>query len=173
MSILLIGDPGSLGEVLVRRLIRQGDDVRAIATDAGAGDLAGHGVHIARGPDLDADLVERAAQNVRTIVTFDPSLESMELVLEGARGAGVERVVVYGAAVPASVRERLRRADVDYVVLRAPRRGRFRKRMSEAALAEAIDAADDTAGTLRVELDLNEISAWRTLKLDPPQDLLS
>jgi nucleoside-diphosphate-sugar epimerase len=168
MSILLIGDPGSVGEILVRRLIAQGDEVRAIATDADSGDLSGHGVHIARGPDLDADLVERAAQNVRTLISFDPSNEVMEPVVEGARAARVERVIVCAAAVSPSARERLRTSELDYVVLEAPRRGRLRKGLSDEELAEAIDAADDVAGPLRVELDLLEAASWKPLKLTAP-----
>lgn len=170
MSILLIGDPGSLGEVLVRRLISQGDEVRAIATEATAGELAGYGVHIARGPDLDADLVERAAQNVRTIIAFDTATEVIESVVEGGRAARVERIVLCASTVPEVVRSRLRDSDLDYVVLQAPRKGLFRKGLNEATLAEAIDAADDMAGRLRLELDLNESAAWKLLNLEPPPE---
>ena len=165
MSILLIGDPGSLGEVLVRRLISQGDEVRAIATEA-ENDLAGHGVHIARGPDLDADLVERAAQNVRTIVTFDTAV--LEPVIAGARAARVERIVLCAGSIPETDRAVLRGSGIEYVILQAPRKGLFRKGVSEEALAEAIDAADDMSGKLRLELDLNESVAWEILKLEVP-----
>ena len=170
MSILLIGDPGPLGEVLVRRLIAQDDEVRAIATDASGGDFSGHGVHIARGADLDADLVERAAQNVRTIVLFDPEKDVIELVLDGAHAARVERVVLCATTIPEAARDRLRGANLDYVVLQAPRKGLFRKGVADDALAEAIDAADDMAGKLRLELDLNEAAAWEVLKLEPPEE---
>jgi len=165
--ILLIGDPGALGEVLVRRLISQGDEVRAIATDSYTDDLAQHGVHIARGPDLDADLVERAAQNVRTIVSFDGS--TLEPVIEGARAARVERVVLCAASIPEEPRELLRESGLEYVVLVPPRKGLFRRGVSDEALAEAIDAADDMSGKLRLELDLNEADAWGMLDLQPPQ----
>ncbi|MBW3595153.1 MAG: hypothetical protein KY391_06200 [Actinobacteria bacterium] len=166
MSILLIGDPGSLGEVLVRRLVSQGDEVRAIATDPGANDLAAHGVHIARGRDLDADLVERAAQNVRTIVTFDASV--LEPVIDGATAANVDRIVVCAAVVAEGEREQLRTSKLEYVVLVPPRKGLLRRGIPDDALAEAIDAADDTSGRLRLELDLNESAAWAALGLDPP-----
>lgn len=170
MSILLIGDPGSLGEVLIRRLIAQGDEVRAIAAEADAEDLAGYGVHIARGPELDADLVERAAQNVRTIIAFDTATEVIESVVEGGRAARVERIVVCATSVPEPVRSHLRDSDLDYVVLQAPRKGLLRKGVSETALAEAIDAADDMSGRLRLELNLNESAAWKLLNLDPPEE---
>lgn len=166
MSVLLIGDPGSLGETLVRRLIAQGDEVRAIATEAGGDELAGHGVHIARGSELDADLVERAAQSVRTIVAFDGS--TLEPVIDGARAAGVERIVLCAASVSPAARDQLRASSLEYVVLEPPRKGLFRKGVTDDALAEAIDAADDMSGKLRLELDLNESEAWETLKLEPP-----
>jgi hypothetical protein len=169
VSILLIGDPGSLGEVLVRRLISQDDEVRAIATDADAGDLAGYGVHIARGPDIDADLVERAAQNVRTIVAFEPAGEVIEAIVEGARAARVERIVLCATTIPEDARGRLRDSDLDYVVLQAPRKGLFRKGVGDHALAEAIDAADDMSGRLRLEVDLNESAAWKLLHLEAPE----
>ena len=166
MSVLLIGDPGSLGEALVRRLIAQGDEVRAIATDAGRDDLAGHGVHIARGPDLDADLVERAAQNVRTIVAFDAS--TLEPVIEGAHAARVERIVLCASIVPPEARDRLRASSLEYVVLEPPRKGLLRKGVPDEVLAEAIDAADDMSGKLRLELDLNESESWTMLNLEAP-----
>jgi len=166
MSILLIGDPGPLGEVLVRRLISQGDEVRAIATDSAGEGLADHGVHIARGPDLDADLVERAAQNVRTIVNFDVS--TLTPVIEGARSARVDRIVVCADTVNDDAREQLRGSALEYVVLVPPRKGLFRKGVPDDALAEAIDAADDMSGKLRLELDLNESEAWAMLGLEVP-----
>lgn len=168
MSVLLIGDPGSLGEALVRRLIAQGDEVRAIATDTDAEGLAGHGVHIARGRDLDADLVERAAQNVRTIVVFDAGI--LGPVIEGAQAAQVERIVLCAAALGDEARGQLRGSGIEYVVLEPPRKGLFRRGASDEALAEAIDAADDLAGRLRLELDLNETEAWAMLKLEPPKN---
>ena len=167
MSVLLIGDPGPLGEVLVRRLISEGDEVRAIATDAGTDELAGHGVPIARGPDLDADLVERAAQNVRTIVTFDGSV--LEPIIEGATAAQVERIILCATSIPEAQRAQLRDAAIEYVILQTPRKGLFRKGVSEEALAEAIDAADDMSGKLRLELDLNESEAWAMLNVEVPE----
>ena len=166
MSILLIGDPGSLGEVLVRRLISQGDEVRAIATEGSEGELAGHGVHIARGPDLDADLVERAAQNVRTIVTFDTSV--LEPVIAGAQAARVERIVLCATSVPEADRASLRASGTEYVILQLPRKGLLRKGVPDDAVAEAIDAADDMSGKLRLELDLNEDVSWTMLNLEVP-----
>ena len=39
----------------------------------------------------------------------------------------------------------------------------------ESHVADAIDAADDMAGDLRLELDLNEVAAWTVLKVEPPR----
>ena len=139
-----------------------------MATDGDVGDLDVPGVHIARGTDLDADLVERAAQNVRTIVIFDPA--SLEPVIEGARAAQVERIVLCATPVTPDARELLRTSQLEYVVLEPPRKGLFRKGVSDEVLAEAIDAADDMSGKLRLELDLNETEAWAMLQLEPPRN---
>ena len=168
MSVLLIGSAGELPATVAARMVAQGDEVRAIATDPALEGLSTHGVRIARAPDLDADLVERAAQNVRTIVLFELDETTLEAVLEGAQAARVERLVVCSRSVPETVRELLRGCGIEYVVLEVPRKGRFRKGVPDEAVAEAVDAADDMAGELRLELDLNESDAWQTLKLEAP-----
>lgn len=168
MSVLLIGPGGTLGDLVAERMISQGDEVRAIATDPTLEELASRGVRIARGRELDADLVERAAQNVRTIVLFDITRSVVEDVVEGARAARVDRLVLCSVTVPEPVREVLRGCGLEYVILQRPRKGRFRKGVPDEALAEAVDAADDMAGSLRLELDLNEADAWTALKLEVP-----
>ena len=90
-----MGLDAELARTLTRRLISQEDEVRVIATpgdDAEA--LRNLGAHVARGQRLDADLVERAAQNVRSIVVGVVEPETMSEILEGARFARVERVIV-------------------------------------------------------------------------------
>jgi uncharacterized protein YbjT (DUF2867 family) len=168
VSVLLIGAAGDLPAAVADRLIAQGDEVRTIATDPALENLATLGVRIARGPYLDADLVERSAQNVRTIVLFEADDEVLEAIIEGAAAAGVDRVVLCSSSIEEPVRERLRASGLEYVVLQAPRKGRFRKGVPDEALAEAVDAADDMAGRLRLELNLNERDAWQTLKLEVP-----
>ncbi len=59
------------------------------------------GAHVASGPQWDADLVERAAQNVRTIVVGDrhdrDPTELMEALVEGGCLASPDmRLVVVG-----------------------------------------------------------------------------
>ena len=168
MSVLLVGASSPLGVAVVLRLLAQGDEVRAIAEGPEAGELARHGVRVAKGPELDADLIERAAQNVRTIVSLEAKVDVLEPVVEGARAAGVDRVVVCAGTVGEPARDLLRGSGLEYVVLQPPRKGLFRKGVSDEALASAIDAADDMSGKLRLELDLNESEAWQTLNLEVP-----
>lgn len=168
MSVLLVGNGGELAGLVADRMLAQGDEVRAIAVEGDLETLATRGVHIARGPFFDADLVERAAQNVRTVVLFDTTEEVLGDVIEGARAARVDRIVRCSATAPEPVRKALRDSGLEYVVLQTPRKGRFRKGVPDDAVAEAIDAADDMGGRLRLELDLNERDAWETLKVDPP-----
>jgi hypothetical protein len=169
VSILLVGGGGSLREAVARRLIAQGDEVRAVELDPGAAEtLRSLGVHIARSAYLDPDLVERAAQNVRTIVVFDPSPEVMEPVLEGARFASVDRVVLCGERVPDLAVTALKAVEVDYVTLSTVRKGLFKKPIPDDRIAEAVDAADDLAGHPHLELDLTEPTAWGKLKLEAP-----
>jgi NAD(P)-dependent dehydrogenase (short-subunit alcohol dehydrogenase family) len=169
MSILLVNATSPLGEAIAKRLLAQGDEVRAIVEDdetsAGLREL---GVHIARGEWWDADLVERAAQNVRTIVYIEPQTGPLDGVLDGARAAGVERLVVCGV-IPREVRELLRTLPYDHVMLETGRkRGFLRSVLPVDVVAEAVDAADDIAGNPRLELDLTKPEAWSELKLEAP-----
>lgn len=168
MSVLLVGNGGELAGLVADRMLAQGDEVRAIAVEGDLETLATRGVHIARGPFFDADLVERAAQNVRTVVLFDTTEEVVGDVIEGARAARVDRIVRCSTTAQEPVRKALRDSGLEYVVLQMPRKGRFRKGVPDGAIAEAIDAADDMGGRLRLELDLNERDAWETLKVEPP-----
>ena len=176
MAILLVGLEGRLREALVERLLAAGDDVRALAPDAdAAARWRALGAHAAVGAAADPDLVERAAQGVRTVVVAlrptraplgrTPSAPEgvLESVVEGARAASPSvRLVVYADALRDEEREAVAR--VEHVVLLA--RG-LRPPPAEA-VAEAIDAADDLAGQPRVELDLRRSGAWETLGVTPP-----
>jgi hypothetical protein len=46
------------------------------------------------------------------------------------------------------------------------KRGMRRSKPSAAELAEAVNAADDMAGSPALELDLSSLDAWSTLGLD-------
>jgi hypothetical protein len=173
VSVLLVGLDAELAQTVTRRLISQDDEVRVIATagdDAGA--LRDLGAHVARGQRLDADLVERAAQNVRSIVVGAVEPETMSEILEGARFARVERIIVCSDQPQPSSVDLLREAPIQYVVLNYRKPGRFRRRSTHTDdyVALAIDTADDLAGEPRLELDLGAPSSAEALGLDPRSD---
>lgn len=166
MSVLLIGDH-RLTRPVAERLLAQGDEVRALGTTLGP-ELAGLGVHVARGPYLDDDLIERAAQNVRTIVVFEPTLETASVVVAGAANAGVGRIVVVGSRLDDAALSALTGSSLEHVILRVPRPGVFTRALDEGRIAEAVDAADDLPGELRMDLDLANDDAWRALRIANP-----
>jgi hypothetical protein len=173
MSILLVALDEDLMPALIHRLTGQGDEVRVIEAEQSASDRwRSLGAHVASGPQWDADLVERAAQNVRTIVVGDrhdrDHTELMEALVEGGGLASSDmRLVVVGDVLPPAL-SALRGSKLEYVILGSVvRRGLLGRklRVPPERLAEAVDAADDLAGHPRLELDLGDASAWRELKL--------
>jgi len=176
LSILLIGLDEDVMPALIGRLTAQGDEIRVLEADEAASDRwRSLGAHIASGPQWDADLIERAAQNVRTIVIGehhdrDP-VELMDALVEGGGLASREmRLVVVGPAQPRAL-SALRESKLEYVILGSvERRGVFgrKPKLTPEQLAEAVDAADDLVGSPRLELDMGHEQAWRELKLDPP-----
>jgi hypothetical protein len=169
MSVLVIGGRDATADAVVRRLVGEGDEVRVIEDDAGRGDeLRALGAFVARGDAGDFDLVERAAQNVRTVVVLGAGWE-LEPILRGARAAAVDRIVWCGTrgAVDPGV---LEAGGFDYVLMHVPPPARWRRapRIPEDALADAISAADDLAGNPRLVLDLASADAWSALGLAPP-----
>jgi hypothetical protein len=177
VSVLLLGLDPELMPVLIRRLTSEGDEVRVLERDEDpSGDWRSLGAHIASGPQWDADLIERAAQNVRTIVIGDrhekDPAELMAALIEGGGHASrTMRLVFVGEPEPEPLKA-LREADLQFVILGSPtRRGLLGRKPSIGPqhLAEAIDAADDLAGSLRLELNLRDEQAWRKLMLEPPE----
>lgn len=163
MSILLIDPPADVGEQVVTRLIRQGDQVRVLERNpTRAGLWTRLGAHVARGDPADDDLIERAATNCRTVVTFTDDVEGLAIAARAARAARVERMI----AVVSKGREIA--ADVEVIQLIARTKRLLRKPTPPDALAAAIDAADDIAQMSDTRLDLNEPDAWVLLGLDPP-----
>ena len=176
MSILLIGLDEEVMAALIGRLAAQEDEVRVLeVAEAASNRWRSLGAHIASGPQWDADLIERAAQNVRTIVVGehhdrDP-VELMEALVEGGGFASREmRLVVVGDLEPRAL-SALKESKLEYVILGSVMRrgllGRKRK-LTPEQLAEAVDAADDLAGSPRLELNLSREQAWGELKLDSP-----
>jgi nucleoside-diphosphate-sugar epimerase len=178
VSVLLAGLGGTAGEAVVERLVGQGDDVRVIERDPTRASLwARRGAHVARGDASDADLVERAAQHVRTVVVMEhaeaPLEEVLEAVVEGTlRASPQARVIVCARDIADTGVERLRASGMEHVVLRlgsASRHWAMRaRRLSDALVAEAIDAADDVAFETRLDLDLANATSWAALGLSGP-----
>lgn len=148
---------------MVTRLVRQGDEVRVLERNPSRGSLWTRlGAHVARGDPTDGDLIERAATNCRTIVTFTDDDDRLETAAHAARAARVERMI----AVVQKIREIT--ADIEVIQLMTRARGLFRKPIPPAAVAAAIDAADDVAQVPTLPLDLNETASWKALGLDAP-----
>ncbi|MGH2757131.1 MAG: hypothetical protein ACRDI3_05020, partial [Actinomycetota bacterium] len=169
VSVLLMGLPEDVAQATIEHLTAQGDEVRVIEPDPTVQQQwRSAGAHVATG-DLDADLVERAAQGVRTLVLgrwLPPSDEPVEELLEGAVRAGVGRLVVYTDRDDA---DGWAQRFAESVVLRAPRKlSLFGGRgPSGTEAAKLIDAADDLAGPLRLDLDVTKES-WAPLGLTAP-----
>jgi uncharacterized protein YbjT (DUF2867 family) len=171
MSVLLIRAGGRLGETLARRLRAQGDEVRVVeAAQEPAEAWRRLGVKVAPGRDDDADLIERAAQGVRTAVVIDGEAgaagDVIENVVAGIAAAGVERVILCGRRPDRTTVDAVRTSGLDYVVLTVAGGLLSRKRVSDEDVAEAIDAADDLAGSPRLELDLTRKESWAALGLN-------
>ena len=157
MSVLLAGIGPELAPVLIRRLVEEGDQVRAILP-AGADAAPFAGAHVATGDPGDDDLVERAAQGARTIVLG----RGVQVPLDAAARAGVDRAILLDAhEAPAPT-------GMSWVVLVTSRTRLGRRRgPPPASVAEAVNAADDLAGEPRLVADLTTDDGWRALGLDP------
>ena len=120
--MLLIGG-GDVRVALVDRLLSQGDEVRVIEEDRDqADDLSRRGAHVAVGAPDDADLIERAAQGVRSVIVMDDKRYDLgavvEAVCDGAAAAGRDiRIIVSGADVPRPTVASLRRSGLEFVVI--------------------------------------------------------
>ncbi|HET7482054.1 MAG TPA: hypothetical protein VFK89_04265 [Actinomycetota bacterium] len=166
MSVLLVVPDSALGRSIAARLVQQGDEVRAIEAETAAGSaLADLGVHVGRGPYLDADLIERAGQNCRTVVVIDQSEAALSEVVSGMRAARIPRLIVCADRIAPQILEVVTGSGLEYVILRSPR-GLLRRGPSDDEIAEAVDAADDLAGELKLDLDLGEAGAWTALGLE-------
>ena len=148
-----------------------------IERDAGlARTWAGLGAHVARGEPTDADLVERAAQHVRSVVVMERAGSDLRAVIEaGCEGAALAsnriRMIVCASSIDTATVEIVTRSRLEHVILLAGRSagGLFRRRIPADRLAEAIDAADDLSGHPRLQLDLGRSESWSALGLDPPR----
>lgn len=164
MSVLLIAPPEQLAGPIIERLIAQGDEVRVVVEDGEAEEWRRLGAHVALGPP-DVDLLDRAGQSSRTITLFDPPDELTTQAIEAAKAARIERVVAVLSRPNPHVTALLAGSGLTYVVLIAGRKG-LRRASSATEIAEAVDAADDLAGDVKLELDLAEAGGWHALGIE-------
>lgn len=171
MSVLVVVGGSEVDEPIVRRLLAQGDNVRVLESTPVRRDLwRALGAHVAVGDPTDADLVERAAQNARTIVVVAPQAtqDILRAVTAAAAPAGVDRVVVSAPSLEEHLVEVVRASSVSYVFIVSGRPGMWRRRrVASERLAEAVDAADDLAGDPHLEVDLTSGSGIAELGLPP------
>ena len=161
MSVLLVDPPTEVGRAIVTRLVHQGDEVRVVV-ERDDGSWRKLGAHVAVGDPADDDLVMRAGQHARTIVLFGNGPAELKAALDGAVSARIERGVLLvppGTDISGASPDRLR----SYVVLRTGRSRWGRRALQPQDIAVAVDAADDLAGEVRLDLDLTRASAWEVL----------
>ena len=174
MSVLLVGVDDHLGAATARRLIGQSDEVRIMLDSPRDRDVwRERGVYVAVGDIEDEDFVWRAAGGVRTVVAGAERLAGSAgaVLVAGARRAGVGRFIVLAVGGRPEVPETLMEEGTELVVLRLPKKKLLqRDRLMPEQIAEAVDAADDLAGSPHLDLDLSESDAWAELKLSSPFD---
>ena len=179
MSVLLLGLESSFGSAVIQRLLDEDDIVGVIEEDRARGEeWKKFGAHVALGSPSDFDLIERAAQHVRSIVIVESGVSDSAAVVEatlmGARLVPGERArVIFVAAAPdPKIEETLNGSEFDFLILRIATGKSFIRRSRPLApeqLAEAINAADDLTGTPRREIDLGSDEGWSALGLQPPR----
>jgi len=176
MSLLLVGMPQTLAATLVRRLVAEQDEVRLLLSDGSDPEPWKRlGAYVATGDHGDADLIERAAADARTLVLGEEvaalTAEERDAILTGARRAAVGRIVVCQSQPREELVGALRGAGFEFVVLATAKKsllGKPRTKIPISKLSEAIDAADDIAEPLQAELNLTIPKAWKVLKVPPP-----
>ena len=171
MSLLIVEPTAGPGLEIARYLIEEGDEVRVVVTDhADRTAFEEIGAYVAVGDPGDDDLIERACQNVRTVILHDPPLKRLVPVLpdivRGARRAGVDRMIL-AAERPLQVADVFDKDAMSYVVMTTRGRGLRTRRVPVRDLAEAISAADDLAGEPHLAVDLSTSEGWQDLRLSP------
>ncbi len=171
MSVLVLVGGDDVDEPVVRRLLGQGDHVRILEATADRRELwRSLGAHVAVGDASDPDLVERAAQNARTIVVIAPQVtwDILQAVVTAAPLAGVDRLVACAPSFEGSASQVVRASSLSYVLIASGRPSVWRKRAAAPELvAEAVDAADDLGGDPHLEVDLTTGTGVAELGLHP------
>ena len=175
MSVLLVGVEDRFAAAIASRLIEQSDEVRIMLdSPVGRERWRERSVYVAVGDAEDEDFVWRATGGVRTVVAGAERLSGTagSVLAGGAKRAGVGRFIVLAADSEPGLPHELIEEGADLIVLRLPKKKLLSKeKLSPADVAEAVDAADDLAGSPRLDLDLSEPDAWRELRLSPPDDI--
>lgn len=173
MSVVLVGPSGSLGAAVIARLRAQGDEVRVIEDDPAAAEAwKAQGAFVAFGDEWEMDLIERASHEARTIVVFErEGRELLETLPEVEKAAGLtslDRIVVV-TYDPSKAVAGLSIKAPSYVILGTGKRSLFKKtaKLSDEAIARAVDAADDLPGSPELVLDLSKPDDALLLGLDP------
>lgn len=166
MSILLVHPDEELGGAIVQRLIEDGDEVRVLVQSEGT--WRTKGAFVATGDAMDADLVERACQNVRTIVfpftDRKPHSSLLDAVVPAAARAGTDRVIVCTPSPADDLVRLLDASATSYAVLITGRRGFLPGRAVDVErVAAAVSAADDIAGEPKLVVDLGTEEGWMQL----------
>jgi hypothetical protein len=163
VSILVVEPDETNGLAVVDLLVKEGDEVGVIVGEAARADgWKSLGAHVAVGPADDPDLIERAAQHARSIVVFDAPVAVVEAVVEGARMASASPArIVYCSSTGGDGVDLLMTSGLEYVILsipveRAGLRRRPRQSVEPGIVAEAVNAADDLTGELRLSLNLED-----------------
>jgi uncharacterized protein YbjT (DUF2867 family) len=93
---LVIGATGNVGAELVKQLLDNGHDVRALVRDASRADLLPEGASFAVGDLEDPASLTAAAQGVDAVffMQLNPSPAQAQAFIDSVRAAGVRRVVV-------------------------------------------------------------------------------
>lgn len=93
---LIIGATGNVGGALVKQLVDQGHDVRALVRDASRAQQLPDGVDIAVGDLDDGPALTAAATGVDAVfyMQLEPKIEQAEKMVEAARTAGGPKIVL-------------------------------------------------------------------------------
>jgi hypothetical protein len=153
--LILVGEPG-LDEAIVARLLAHGDEVRVLS-DGERSTWIELGAFVAQGGADDPDLIERAAQNARTLVATGEKVSAalLDSALPAAAAAGIDRFVACARRIEADVVAVVERSGLGYVLL-STGQGFLRRTADPDLVAEAVSAADDLAGTPRLRIDLRQ-----------------
>lgn len=132
MPVLVVPADTPVGGLVVRRILREGGEVRAIALHGGDGDLRGTGAIVARADADDEGRLEAAMEHAHTVVLFAidplaPSFNHLEVaartVVQAATNAGIRRLIATTiAGADPTADEPLRRlgGEVERLVRDAP-----------------------------------------------------